>query len=346
MIQDVEIENFRCFAKFRHGGFSRVNLIVGKNNSGKTALLEALEAVASGSSAYAFYRASFDRGEVRVAHAPNEYAVDARRWFHGQELQANSKLSIRANSNRLWLIVEVVDQLAGQPQTGKLWLQRSSHHTRAIAQMSLPIARNTFLGVGDPSDFLAFGETLSQPVVFRSTRRTTLADLGPAWAKIVLTPEEDEVVRALQILEPRAQRMAITGSNGDATAQVRLKDESQPVPLATMGEGMTRMLSLAVALVTARGGYLFIDEIESGLHHSVHLDLWRFVVQTARRLEVQVFATTHSKDCLSAIARLHETAAESAADVTVHRLEAKRPTAVRMDADVIEKTLEADIEVR
>ncbi len=42
MLQSIEIENFRCFEKTAISGFEQINLITGKNNSGKTALLEAL----------------------------------------------------------------------------------------------------------------------------------------------------------------------------------------------------------------------------------------------------------------------------------------------------------------
>ncbi len=52
--------------------------------------------------------------------------------------------------------------------------------------------------------------------------------------------------------------------------------------------------------MNAQDGILLIDEIESGLHYSVQPDLWRLVFEVARRLNVQVFATTHSWDCIEA----------------------------------------------
>ncbi|MEG3911663.1 AAA family ATPase [Microcoleus sp. w2-18bC1] len=42
MLKEIEIQNFRCFEQIKISGFERVNLIGGKNNAGKTALLEAL----------------------------------------------------------------------------------------------------------------------------------------------------------------------------------------------------------------------------------------------------------------------------------------------------------------
>ena len=42
MLENIEIQNFRCFEDTKILGFKRVNLIGGKNNAGKTAFLEAL----------------------------------------------------------------------------------------------------------------------------------------------------------------------------------------------------------------------------------------------------------------------------------------------------------------
>jgi AAA15 family ATPase/GTPase len=70
-----------------------------------------------------------------------------------------------------------------------------------------------------------------------------------------------------------------------------------------MGDGMVRLFNLALALVNSKGGILLVDEIENGLHYSIHEKLWELVFKTARDLDVQVFATTHSWDCIEAFQR-------------------------------------------
>ena len=72
------------------------------------------------------------------------------------------------------------------------------------------------------------------------------------------------------------------------------------MPLSSLGEGAKRLLGLSLALTNARNGILLLDEIENGIHYSVLPDVWRLIFQTARRLNVQVFATTHSWDCIEA----------------------------------------------
>ena len=61
---------------------------------------------------------------------------------------------------------------------------------------------------------------------------------------------------------------------------------------------MLRALGISLALVNVKDGILLIDEFENGLYYSVQPDLWQFIFRVARRLNVQVFATTHSWDCI------------------------------------------------
>jgi len=273
--------------------------------------------------------------------------VDARRWFHGHELRLGARFRISTallDGAPAWLERQMVDD---PDRSSGLALTLDRNDGRPMRMpFTLPISSDGFVGTGDADRILSFGESLQPPVVFRTTRRLTTSEFIPTWSRVVLTEVEDDVVAALRLLEPRIQRLAIIGANGDSSAQLRLKGEEQPVPLGSMGEGMTRMLSLALALASARGGYLFADEIETGLHYSAHRSMWSLVLEMAKRLNVQVFATTHSKDCLEAIADLHRSAPDATAQLTVHRLEAERSSAVRMTADVIEGTLDGGVEIR
>ncbi|OQX24368.1 MAG: hypothetical protein BWK80_21225 [Desulfobacteraceae bacterium IS3] len=78
-----------------------------------------------------------------------------------------------------------------------------------------------------------------------------------------------------------------------------------------MGEGMNRLLGIALALVNSKDGFLLVDEIDNGIHYSAQSDLWRLIFEGAKRMNVQVFATTHSWDCIEAF---QQAATESGTD--------------------------------
>jgi len=102
-----------------------------------------------------------------------------------------------------------------------------------------------------------------------------------------------------------------------------------------MGEGMTRLFSLVVGIGNAPDGVVLVDEVENGLHHSVLPKVWRAIAEAARQFEVQVFATTHSLECIEAAHRAFDEDLGFECDFRLHRLE-------RVNGDIVAKTYDRD----
>lgn len=111
------------------------------------------------------------------------------------------------------------------------------------------------------------------------------------------------LVRSLQLLCQTSNASTWSGSAERSAEQiviVKLADRNEPVPLKSMGEGLVRIFGIVLGLVNSQNGLFMVDEIESGLHFSVQVELWRLLFEVAKRLNVQIFATTHSWDCVEA----------------------------------------------
>lgn len=166
----------------------------------------------------------------------------------------------------------------------------------------------------------------------------------------MLTPEEDTLLAALRTIEPGIERIAPVGMvrgsfPGRTHGGVAVKLAGQRVPIGSLGDGIWRLLGIALSLVKARGGVLLVDEIDTGLHYSVLERMWRLVHETAKRLDVQVFATTHSRDCYESLAAIaHPTA--TGHDVTIQRIERGKPLAVAFSEAEIVQAARRGIEVR
>jgi len=110
---------------------------------------------------------------------------------------------------------------------------------------------------------------------------------------------------------------------------------------------MTRLLGVVLALVNAKEGLLLIDEIDTGLHYSVQDDIWRLIFETAQKLNVQVFATTHSKDTINSFQRV---ANQHDSEGMLLSLRARQKdgmiVAVPYSEDELAIATESDIEVR
>jgi hypothetical protein len=186
--------------------------------------------------------------------------------------------------------------------------------------------------------------------------------LAEAWDDIVLTDGEQFALDALRIIEPKTAALAFVQKTGPSTlrlgavrslaedrvAVVKLSGSDSPVPLSSMGDGMTRVLHLILAALQAKDGFLLIDEFENGLHHSVQSKVWEMLFGLARTRGLQIFATTHSNDCVRAFSQV----AQASGDIDGKLLKLERmpddgqTVAATLGEDDLSNLLDAGIEVR
>jgi hypothetical protein len=239
-ITSLEVENFRCFKKLSVQGLTPVSLFVGANNAGKTALLEAVEAVVSSDSPFLLYRSSFERGEFLRRRGPDEDTVelDLRRWFYGHQLDEGTAFTFRAASKHPLFVTRAIKRVPTDAQApfvpGGFMLSIERAGSRARLP-TLPLTADGLLGAGSPSKFARHGLRLLPPVGFVTTDRLFPSELIPIWTSVVLTPSEERTVDALRLVEPLVDRVAISGSGDIVNAQVLLRGASAPVPLGSLG---------------------------------------------------------------------------------------------------------------
>ena len=127
---------------------------------------------------------------------------------------------------------------------------------------------------------------------------------------------------------------------------LKLRGVDPVLPIGTLGEGAWRMLGLALALAAAKGGVLLIDEIDTGLHYTVMEKMWQLVLETATRLDVQVFATSHSRDCYESLAAIAAPNASEDRRITIQRIDPAHERAVLFTEQDILNAAKRGIEVR
>jgi len=363
MYEFIGIKRFRQFQAFELPGLTRVNLLVGRNNAGKTSLLEAIEILALGGRTSSLLRSLRRRGEVSSATSEEgltRMEPDVRHLFPGHRLEAGLSFEFEARSdtvtNHVWCEVKRDEsQLELSPDAMDLEprLALKLRGPEAPEGIELRVSTGGTL-LGDPPrrvQVLSPQRTTPQggpPVVFLGTEGASGGSLQQIWDSLVLTSEEEKVTSAMKIIEPSIERLAFTSREPRASsaAFVKLAGEDHRVPLGSLGDGTRRLLGLAIFLARATGGVLLIDEIDTGLHYTTLESMWRFVIETARRLDVQVFATTHSGDCVRALAWLQSDDPALAAEVSVHRVDRGGDASVPYSAAEIETAARHHIEVR
>ena len=171
--------------------------------------------------------------------------------------------------------------------------------------------------------------------------------------QIVLTPEETLINEALQIIEPKIKRIAPAATSKSRPTSssrggffVLLSDHNQRVPIGSLGDGIWQILGLALAIVSAKDGVLLVDEIDTGLHFTAMSDMWKLIWETAKKLNVQVFATTHNSDCWTSLATIASQEDAQKEGITIQRIEPDKEVSVAFNEREIVIAANRRIEVR
>lgn len=366
MLTHLAIRGYRGLATLDVPALERVNLLVGKNNSGKSSVLEAVELLTAGGAPATLWRVASRRGEFLAGgdEARPGSAVEVRHLFHGRSLQPGTAFRLEGTDAPAGTVTcEVVPGVTFGSETLPLFpeepdtLESLALRVAATAGSPPAVLPLNAQGALTPDAWRRTGSTTptafppapSRPQAFLGTIGADNAILSQWWDSVVLTAEEERVVDILRIIEPKIERIAFAGRESSrlrTAALVKLAGSDARVPLGSMGDGVRRLLAIALHLSRAAGGVLMIDEIDTGLHHSVLERLWAMVIEGARRLDVQVFATSHSGDCVRALAWLHESTPDVAASAALHRVEANFPVSVRYSAGELATAARHHTEVR
>ncbi len=341
MYKSLTIKNFRGIEALTIENLSRVNLIVGRNSTGKTSVLEALLLLGRASNAFPATRLGALRGQSDA---------DARGiWvglFGGQD--PSRPIEITGHNDLRERRLRVTTSTGPAPEDGIL---------RALEQEQIVGLELTFEG-GEASYSLSAG--VGQDGAFRYPGRraedgapTTflpahgqpaLASLAARLSHLVKAKREHEVVAAVRLVDPRITRLVVGTEAGGATV---FADVGLPslLPLALSGQGTVRLFSWAVELPEVRGGVLLIDEIDEGLHHAIMVDVLKALSAMAEAHDVQIFATTHNDELIRAALEASSEKPEQLRIIRVGR-KGDRSTAVVYDERSQPAILEANLEVR
>ncbi|HPH29822.1 MAG TPA: AAA family ATPase [Pseudomonadota bacterium] len=362
MYKNLTLTNFRGFRRFTMENLGRINLLVGTNNCGKTTVLEAIKVLADYPDPTILGVISVRRGAVQFpgdAESEDDGRIALRHLFFGHKVQIGTQFVIEGQqeAEHPRVSVRLTDRpqsLPGalRPEVSKdlLWLVINKEGSDAPAGHSVQLTSDAEWPIRDFADRrrLVLGRFHVAQVQSGGLSGSAIAEEMSA---IALNPEEQMVLQVLRILSPDIEGVTTVSVPRDLVFRrdrlgiyVKLKGQRERVPIGTLGDGLWRLLGLALALVKARGSVLLVDEIEIGLHYTAQVDMWRMVKQAAEELDVQVFATTHSRDCILALAAIARPDVTTGSEVTIQRIEGER--AISYSEREIVLAAERGIEVR
>lgn len=369
MFQNLEIRNFRLFEHLKMEKLGRINLLAGRNNAGKTSVLEALFLLTGTGNPLLIQSINNLRGLQSFGETATVDAV--------QET-AFKPLFYQLDSNK---VITTTGDYGDYDSVSSVELT-IKFERKAITKLSLKeyspdssfAERPGPLGISSRIENMSFGNL---SVLHKSPKDTyeSHLDFSNDGVKLSHPPDNNPfavarfiharggnpssedatllgnlrrrkqgalLVDLLKIMEPRLQGLE---ENSVAGYPMIWGDIGLPelVPLPMMGEGMNRMARIFLGISDVAGGLLLIDEVENGIHYSALEKVWSAIADAATQFNVQVFATTHSFECMEAA---HKALGEK---LMFHRIEEDREgrkRCVTLEAEGLAAAIRHGFEVR
>lgn len=359
MIEKLKISNFKIFKTLSIDKLHQISLVSGKNNVGKSTLLEAVFFSNCYFGAEAFTSLNGIRGAL------NSLKTDIWKSFINVCSEKKSfEIEKVEDGNKKNILVELSDNrnlIARSPleNTNLVDTQtpaKPNDNRSFTHQLSIKAAdgQNTDLlqyfvkfngqiqtvddsSPDNPLRNCTYTYFLSSRV---PTNQTTLAEM---LGRLDINGKNIYVAKALQILDPEINGIKTLVHGGYIRIYASMNN-GQSMPIDNMGDGICKLIAILTVILSNPNCLLLIDEMENGFHYSAHKKIWEAIYEAAKISNVQVIATTHSYECIKGASD----AMSETEDFGYIRLDnvSDNIIAKSMSSEQLKIAIESDLEVR
>lgn len=337
-ISSIDIKAFRGIRSLKLEELVQINILTGDNNCGKTSILEVIESFEEPDNfllwrsltrreatrmirpRISYYEGFYDLFDVNMKDKKIEYTI----VIDGKA----TNVSMYANETEEELSEEHYAEIAGLPSLKDESL--SEGLMQVVPKLDIEIKVNGNIVNNDsiyedqwryfPKDTRSRNKECVKIIYISPFRHTD----GTVFLKDVLNNPElyEEMLTVLKefdedILSINYSNDDNKGLGGRGVYKILSKSQKQALPLNMYGDGMKKAVLLMSAVIRAEDGILLLDEFETAIHTSAMDRVFKWILKTCKRLNVQVFMTSHSKE---AIDKILKCAPEMSDDIAVYTL--------------------------
>ena len=299
MFDKIKIYNYRGVRYATLDGLSQINVFFGKNNCGKSSILESIFLITGQSNPVLPITVNKTRGILD--------STEENISLEFYKADPDNKIKIIAEGDAYRdMLIEMFKSTSHDVDLGGLETGKSD-----VAQSYFGLKFYYRLNGNDVlyhSDLTISADNIDSARIGRDKRYNETifsqfipsgylhVELDDKLAKVIHNKQESEILDVLRIVEPNLKDIQLVGKKVmvDVGLQKRL-------PINVLGDGFRKILSLILSIYDCAGGILIIDEIDNGLHYSVMKKLWQSIVSAIKKNNVQIFVSTHNIDMLKSL---------------------------------------------
>lgn len=300
----IKIQNFRCFKDLEISGFKNVNLIGGKNNAGKTSLLEALLIYF-----YPHPSSIIELKRIRKESSDTIKKQPKDAWnnfFYNQNIENIINISGCFNNEEKDISISVSQSLQSQifedDEDVKKILDfiSQSNSSVSILQIQQSNENKTFKrnlithsrGLFSPDS----PDEFDLPLI-PSSHRISNEEVAQKYDKIDFEGNGEDVLKMIKMLDDSIENIR-TYSHIEPTLYLQKKNQKRGFPISLFGDAIYRVVEITLEILNEEHNVIFIDEIENGIHYTSQKKFWEALFHLSKELKTLIFATTHSLEMI------------------------------------------------
>lgn len=358
MIERIMFENFRGLKRLELTDLKPITLISGKNNAGKSSILEGIFLFLDHVAPESFTKINRFRGLVSSGDSSTLWETS----FYQMDMQNSLRISVTYAGAQALLEYErddtfapPVDMNVSQKMMGQIISSAASTYTLKFKYRKedyteeghfivgpMGIVRNmTTSASPNTGPTMPFTQFINAPIINGNSDSFIAEWIG----KLELAGKKQHIIEIMKFIEPQINDLTTIVVNG--SAQVFAKIGVQLLPLRLAGDGLNKLLFIVLSIAVNPRSIVLIDEIETGFHYSMYPQLWNTIAQTAYENACQIIATTHSYECIVGAVDGVERAGRSSA-FCYYRLDRNDVgnQVYRYSDDLLQVAVATDMEVR
>jgi energy-coupling factor transporter ATP-binding protein EcfA2 len=311
MIKSLKVQNFRCYKMLDLPDLQRINIVVGKNATGKTALLEAVR-IALGGTPGVLWALNQSRAVLLSLQQP----ISREQWesiWNPYFFNFDSSKEISAECTNS----------EGRQATVKIYYDPQKSVTSVPPQQQAPTSavatitplafeRTDFSGIHSklyasvqPQGALSFdpGPELGVVIEYSGSVIASNPQQTAQWFSQLRVQQRDkDIVDAVrEEFNPLIENLDVLAPGPFPAIYATIRNVREKLPLSLVSAGINKFVAMLAALLSRRDAVVLIDEIENGLYYKTLESLWKTILKLSKQNNTQVFASTHSLECVRAL---------------------------------------------